>query len=351
VTITDAERNIIAVNNAFTRITGYAADEVIGRNPRFLKSGRQDRGFYAAMWLAIEQNGLWSGEVWNRRKSGESYPEILSITAIRDERGRTLHYIGIFTDITDIKRAEEAVRAVNAGLEQRVRERTAELEASNRELEAFSYSVAHDLRGPLRGIEGFAHVIAEDYAHALDDAGRGHLARIQQAAKRLAQLIDDLLELARIMRVDMHRREVDLSALAHAVARDLQAGSERTVRFHIAPDLKARADPTLMTAALGNLLENAWKFTAREPIARIEFDADINGAAPASFYVRDNGAGFDPTYAGKLFQPFQRLHHPDEFAGTGIGLATTARIIQRHGGRIWAEGSPGLGATFRFTLP
>ncbi|MBX3678462.1 MAG: PAS domain S-box protein [Rhodocyclaceae bacterium] len=350
VTITDAERSIISVNSAFTRITGYDSDEVIGRNPRLLKSGRQGTSFYAAMWLAIEQNGFWSGEVWNRRKNGEIYPEILSITAIRDERGRTLHYIGIFTDITDIKRAEEAVRAANAGLEQRVRERTAELEASNRELEAFSYSVAHDLRGPLRGIEGFAHVIAEDYADGFDDAGRNYLSRIQQAAKRMAQLIDDLLELARIMRADMERRDIDLSALAQSVAHDLQAGSERSVRFHIAPDLKARADPTLMASALGNLLENAWKFTAREPSARIEFGADHNGAEPV-FYVRDNGAGFDPAYAGKLFQPFQRLHHPNEFAGTGIGLATTARIVRRHGGRIWAEGTPGQGATFRFTLP
>ncbi len=350
VTITDAERNIVSINNAFTRITGYAADEVIGRNPRFLKSGRQGAAFYAAMWLAIEQNGFWSGEVWNRRKNGEIYPEILSISAIRDERGRTLHYIGIFTDITDIKRAEEAVHAANAGLERRVRERTAELEASNRELEAFSYSVAHDLRGPLRGIEGFAHVIAEDYADGFDDAGRNYLSRIQQAAKRMAQLIDDLLELARIMRVDMERRDIDLSALAQSVAHDLQAGSERTVRFDIAPDLEARADPTLMASVLGNLLENAWKFTARESNAHIEFGADQNGAAPV-FYVRDNGAGFDPAYADKLFQPFQRLHHPDEFAGTGIGLATTARIVRRHGGRIWAEGAPGQGATFRFTLP
>lgn len=349
VAITDAERNIISVNRAFSRITGYAAHEVLGRNPRFLQSGRQDRSFYAGMWLAIEQNGFWSGEIWNRRKDGEIYPELLSITAMRDERGRPQHYIGIFTDITQIKQAEDAVRAANSDLEQRVRERTAELEASNRELEAFSYSVAHDLRGPLRGIEGFAHVIAEDYADRLDDAGRNHLARIQQAAKRMAQLIDDLLELARIMRVDMHRQEIDLSALAHGLAQDLQSGSGRKVRFEIAPDLKAWADPTLMASALGNLIENAWKFTARQGDARIEFGADIDGADPV-FYVRDNGAGFDPAFADKLFQPFQRLHHPDEFSGTGIGLATAARILQRHGGRIWAEGAPGAGATFRFTI-
>ena len=349
VTITDAERNIISVNNAFTRITGYEAHEALGRNPRFLQSGRQDRAFYAAMWLAIEQNGVWSGEVWNRRKDGEIYPEILSITALRDERGRPLHYIGIFTDITQIKQAEDAVRAANTDLERRVHERTAELEASNRELEAFSYSVAHDLRGPLRGIEGFAHIIAEDYTDRLDEAGRNHLARIRQAAKRMAQLIDDLLELARIMRIEMDRSDIDLSALAQSVAHDLQAGAERPVEIRIAPGLEVRADPTLMASVLDNLLGNAWKFTARQAEACIEFGSEIHGGQQA-FFVRDNGAGFDPAYAGKLFQPFQRLHHPDEFAGTGIGLATTARIIQRHGGRIWAEGVPGHGATFRFTL-
>ncbi len=350
VTITDAERNIVSVNSAFTRITGYAGGEVLGRNPRLLKSGRQGRGFYDAMWLAIERDGFWSGEIWNRRKDGGIYPEILSISAIRDERGRPQHYIGIFTDITDIKHAEESVRALNADLERRVQDRTAELKASNRELEAFSYSVSHDLRGPLRGIEGFAHVIAEDYGDRLDEAGRGHLARIQQAAKRLAQLIDDLLELARVTRADMHRSDVDLSALAHAGAHDLQAGSERTVRFEIEPGLTAWADPSLISTMLESLLGNAWKFTSRQAEARIAFGSKMVEGERA-FLVRDNGAGFDPAYASKLFQPFQRLHHPDEFTGTGIGLATAARIVRRHGGRIWAESQPGHGATFYFTLP
>ncbi len=350
VTITDAEHNIISVNKAFTRITGYEAQEVIGRNPRFLQSGRQNRAFYAAMWRAIEQNGVWSGEVWNRRKNGEIHPEILSITLLRDERGRPLHYIGVFTDITQIKQAEEAVLAANTDLERRVRERTTELEASNRELEAFSYSVAHDLRGPLRGIEGFAHVIAEDYADRLDEAGRNHLSRIQQAAKRMAHLIDDLLELARIMRIEMDRSDIDLSTLAQSVMRDLQTESRRPVEVRIAPGLEVRADPTLMASVLDNLLGNAWKFTARQTDARIEFGSEMHGGQQA-FFVRDNGAGFDPVYADKLFQPFQRLHHPDEFAGTGIGLATVKRIIERHGGRIWAESTPGHGATFRFSLP
>ncbi len=349
VTITDAEGTIVSVNQSFSRITGYGADEVIGRNPRILQSGRQNAAFYAAMWLALTQGGAWSGEIWNKRKSGEIYPEILSITAVRDEQGRPLHYIGVFTDISDLKRAEDAVRAANADLERRVRERTAELEASNRELEAFSYSVSHDLRGPLRGIEGFAHVIGEDYAGCLGEEGRGHLARIRKAAQHMAQLIDDMLELARITRADMHRREVDLSALAHAAVRDLQKEAGRRAVFHIEPGLKAWADPTLVATLLDHLFDNAWKFTARQAEARIELSARLENGE-RTFFVRDNGAGFDPAYADKLFQPFQRLHHPDEFVGTGIGLATASRIVRRHGGRIWAEGRPGGGATFYFTL-
>ncbi len=350
VAITDAARNIVSVNRAFTRITGYAADEAMGKNPRFLSSGRQDAAFYADMWQAIQRDGSWSGEIWNRRKNGEVYPELLSITCIGDEAGRPLHYVGIFTDITELKRAEEEIRAMNAGLERRVRERTAELEASNRELEAFSYSVSHDLRGPLRGIEGFAHVIGEDYADCLGAAGRDHLERIRQAAKRMSQTIDDLLELARISRAEMHRREVDLSALAHACAGDLREASPRAAQLSIAPGLQATADPTLVASLVGILLDNAWKFTARQPEPRIAFGAEKR-AGETVFFVRDNGAGFDMAYADKLFQPFQRLHRPDEFPGAGIGLATAARIVRRHGGRIWAEGAPGQGATFWFTLP
>ncbi len=379
VAITDAAGDIVSVNQAFSRITGYAAEEVVGRNPRLLQSGRQDAAFYSALWQALTSEGAWSGEIWNKRRNGEIYPEKLSITAVRDERGRPLHYIGVFTDISDLKRAEEAVRAANADLERRVKERTAELEASNRELEAFSYSVSHDLRGPLRGIEGFAQIVGKDYAHCLDETGQGHLARIRLAAQRMAQLIDDLLELARITRTDMHRRQVDLTALALAIARDLQTGANRRASFHIQPGLMAWADPTLVATLLENLLGNAWKFTSRQAEARIECGVIENrpaaappqdGAAggpersdPSSppstgrregercFFVRDNGAGFDPTYADKLFQPFQRLHHPDEFAGTGIGLATVARVVRRHGGSVWAEGLPGQGATFFFTLP
>ncbi|MEZ5614365.1 MAG: PAS domain S-box protein [Rhodocyclaceae bacterium] len=350
VVITDAGRNIVSVNRAFTRITGYEAAEIVGKNPRLLSSGRQDESFYAAMWQAIEGEGFWSGEIWNRRKNGEVYPELLSISAVRDERGRPLHYIGIFTDISALKRAEEEIRAMNAGLERRVRERTAELEASNHELEAFSYSVSHDLRAPLRAIDGFAHILAEDYRERLDAAAHGHLQRIRGASQRLSQTIDDMIELGRIARLPLNRETVDLSAEARALAEELAGTRDPLPEVVIAPSLVARADPVLARIVLQNLLENALKFSSRTARPRVEF-----GAAPAEggpeYCVRDNGVGFDPAYADKLFQPFQRLHGPDAFPGTGVGLASVRRIVERHGGRVRAESQPGQGATFYFTLP
>ncbi|WP_051180662.1 CHASE domain-containing protein [Thermithiobacillus tepidarius DSM 3134] len=249
-----------------------------------------------------------------------------------------------FTDITERKRAEEEIRQLNAGLEQRVRERTAELES-------FNYSVSHDLRAPLRAIDGFSLVLLEDYDGILDTAGRDYLARIRRASQRMGQLIDDLLNLSRITRSEMHREAVDLSELAQEIAETLQADHpERRASFAIAPGVTAHGDPKLLEILLENLLGNAWKFTGKHERAHIEFGAREE-AGERVYFVRDDGAGFDMAYAGKLFGPFQRLHGPGEFEGTGIGLAIVQRIIDRHGGRIWAEGAVGQGATFYFTLP
>ena len=349
VTITDGDGNILSVNHAFSEITGYGPEEALGRNPRFLQSGRHEPDFYRAMWDSIRARGHWRGEVWNKRKNGEVFPELLGICAVTDGDGRPTHYVGVFTDISELKRSEAAMRQFNAELERRVTERTAALTASNKELEAFSYSVSHDLRAPLRAIDGFSRIITEDYADRLDDAAQGHLARIRAASQRMALVIDDMLELARIARTEPQRVEVDLSALAAVVCEELHEDPGRRVELVIGPGVHALADPRLMHIVLQNLLHNAWKFTGRCAAARIEFgETEVDGERV--FFVRDNGAGFDPAHSKNLFGAFQRLHRPDEFAGTGIGLATVQRIVQRHGGRIWAEGAVGEGATFCFTL-
>ena len=350
VTITDGDGNILSVNRAFSEITGYGPEEVLGRNPRLLQSGRQGLDFYRAMWDSILEKGYWRGEIWNRRKNGEIFPELLGICAVTDSGGRPTHYVGVFTDISELKRSEAAMRQFNAELERRVAERTAALTASNKELEAFSYSVSHDLRAPVRAIDGFAHILAEDYADRLDDAAQGHLARIRAASQRMATVIDDMLELARISRMEPQREDIDLSALAAVVCEELPEDPARRLELAIAPDVHAQADPRLMHIVLQNLFHNAQKFTGRCAAARIEFGATEIGGERV-FFVRDNGAGFDPAHSKNLFGAFQHLHRPDEFAGTGIGLATVQRIVQRHGGRSWAEGAVDRGATFWFTLP
>ena len=233
---------------------------------------------------------------------------------------------------------------------ERVRQRTAELEAANKELDAFAYSVSHDLRAPLRAIDGFSRLLEEDYGDRLDAAGHHVISRIVAGTGRMAQLIDDLLKLSRVSRGELRRARVDLSETVREVASNYQRlNADRSVEVLIASGVIAEGDPQLLRVALENLLGNAFKFTAKKPDARIEFGLDASGKAPV-YFVRDNGAGFDPAYASKLFGAFQRLHSDAEFPGTGIGLATVKRIFLRHGGRTWAEGQTDRGATFYFTL-
>jgi signal transduction histidine kinase len=242
-------------------------------------------------------------------------------------------------------------------LEQRVAERTRELEkraaellAANNELDAFAYSVSHDLRAPLRSIDGFSQVLLEDYGAQLDDAGRDSLQRVRAASQRMATLIDDLLKLARVTRAEMRTERVDLTGMARDIVADIQRTTpDRQVEFAIAPGLEAEGDARLLRVVLDNLLRNGWKYTGKQPQPRVEFTAvDENG--DRVFVIKDNGAGFDMKYADKLFGVFQRLHSTAEFEGTGVGLATVRRIITRHGGRIWAEAVVDQGATFYFTL-
>lgn len=305
----------------------------------------------------LTHRSAYIGDVLNRDNLFYIPPELLLETRDRAKRAKQGEWM--CQQIIRVLAAERSrdtaltrLAELNRDLERRVAERTAELEAANRHLEAFSYSVSHDLRAPLRAISGFSHALAEDCADALGDAGREHLERVQAGVRRMGELIDGMLALSRVMKVELRRTEVDLSALADDVGREVRdAEPGRRAEFVIHLGLRATADPVLVRALLTNLIGNAWKFTAKRAQARIEVGQRGEERGQPVFFVRDNGAGFDMAHAQKLFGVFQRLHRQEEFPGTGVGLATVQRIVTRHGGRIWAEGRPDEGATFFFTLP
>ncbi|HEY4012822.1 MAG TPA: PAS domain S-box protein [Polyangiaceae bacterium] len=325
----------IALVNAQTeRLFGYSRDELAGAPVEILmaEKHRAAHGEGRASYFReprIRSMGA-ALDLYGRRKDGTEFPVEITLSPIDTEEGTLVS--GAIRDVTERKRIESALRF------------------SNKELEAFSYSVAHDLRAPLRGIHGFSHALLEDSADKLDDEGKEFLRRICAGAERMAELIDALLTLSRVSRMKIQRQSVDLSALAHIVVGQLRASTpDRTVEFVAEPGIRANGDAPLLRAMLENLLGNAWKFTGARPEARITFGCKYEESAPV-YYVADNGAGFDMAFANKLFAPFQRLHTVQEFAGTGIGLATVQRIVRRHGGEIWAEAALGKGATFLFTL-
>ncbi|WP_082132106.1 CHASE domain-containing protein [Luteimonas sp. FCS-9] len=282
-----------------------------------------------------------------RRCDGDLREVHLASTLVLGEADSEIARLVQVDDVTERLRAEAQVHALNRTLESRVEQRTRELTQANHELESFAYIVSHDLRAPLRSIDGFGRILAERYSEVIDAQGQDYLARVRNAAARMDALIDALLKMSRISRGEFKRSPLDLSRLAEEVVAELrQTEPERRVEVVVAPGLAAEGDAALVRNLLQNLLGNAWKFTAGTVDARIEFGRQADGA----FFVRDNGAGFNAEYAGKLFRPFQRLHREDEYKGHGVGLASVKRIVERHGGTISAQGAPGQGATFRFTL-
>lgn len=346
--IVDVTGNIILVNAQTETLFGYTREELLGKSvdilvPEHLRSAhKQHRAGYfknphtRPMGVGMELNGL--------RKDGTEFPVEISLSPLKLEG--EIMFSSTIRDIAYRKKAEREIHELNTQLEAQI----TQLKAVNRELESFSYAVSHDLRGPLRAIDGFSLALIEDYGDLLDEQARHYLSRIRNASQRMDELIDGLLNLSRVTRSEMQRQTVDLSAIAREIVADLQASQpEREVEFIIQDELTVEADDALIRNLLGNLLRNAWKFTSKKPAARIEFGMTLQND-PLVYFVRDNGAGFDMTYADKLFGAFQRLHDVREFEGTGIGLATVQRIIHRHGGQVWAEGKVQQGATFYFSL-
>jgi PAS domain S-box-containing protein len=355
--VRDLDGRITYWNASAEHIYGFTRAEVAGQVARDMLSTQFPEPL-ASIEAGASERGRWDGELTHRCANGQSIIVESRWATQRGPDGSLLGFMEIDRDITARKDADrEALRrtaeiqALNASLEQRVQERTVHLERANKHLAAFTYSVAHDLRTPLRGISGFAEALVEEYGDRLDEKGLGYTGRIQAASGRMGTVLDDLLHLSQVSRAEMELQDADLSAEVTVICDRLRARDPgRHVRVTVEDGVRATVDLSLIRTALEMLLDNAWKFTAGREDATIEFAATQVDEAPLACYVRDNGAGFDPAYADKLFQPFQRLHGAGEFPGSGIGLASVQRIIDRHGGRVWADGAVGCGATFYFTL-
>src|SRR5579863_900540 len=347
ITSLDVNGNIASWNAGAERLQGYAGEEIIGQHSsRFyiaadIASGKPTRELQRAASAGhTEDQGL------RVRKDGSQFWAEVAITAVRDSGGKLLGFVKIAKDITARRETEEEIRKLNSELTQRVEE----LGTVNRELESFSYSVSHDLRAPLRHVDGFARILKEEYGPDMPEAAIRYLDRVLEAATHMGQLIDDLLNLARIGRRELERDAVQIAGVVkQAIAELPLEAEERNIEWKIEPLPELNCDAGLLKLVFANLLSNAVKFTRKQPMAVIEVGSSITDGR-TTLHVRDNGVGFDPQYADKLFGLFQRLHRQEDFEGTGIGLATVQRIIHRHGGKIWAESRVNSGTTFFFTL-
>ncbi len=350
IAIADRTGIIRWTNPAFATLTGYAPEEACGRE--LFDSSAHEQAIYRNLWDTVLAGRVWQSELLNRRKDGSFYTEEQTIAPVRDASGAISHFVAIKQDITERRRAENEVRCLNAELEQRVLQRTAQLQALNKELEAFAYSVSHDLKAPLRGIDGYSRLLLENQAARLDEDGRAFLTRIRQGVLQMGMLIEDLLAYARMERRVLQSGPVEVGSLVRSVL------AERTAEIQARridprlelPSLTVRADPEGLAQVLRNLLDNALKFSRDRSVPVIEI-----GGRPQEncvvLWVKDNGIGFDMRFHDRIFEIFQRLHRAEDYPGTGIGLAIVRKAVQRMGGRVWAESAPDAGSTFYLELP
>jgi PAS domain S-box-containing protein len=349
VLIFNLDHQIIFWNTGAEKMYGWRSEEAVGKFANELLQTEFPIPL-ERIKAQVFARGHWEGELVHTTRDGRSITLASTWVLHKDKDDKPKAFLQINNEITERKTAEGEIRRLNTELELRVEQRTAQLIAVNKELEAFSYSVSHDLRAPLRHINGFSRALMEDYAGTLDDVGNGYLNEICDASREMSKMIDDVLKLARVARSEMKDEPVDLTAMAEEVAADLRNLSpEHEVSFNVEPGMQVSGDKRLLQFVLANLIGNAWKFTTIRDLAVIEFGAN-ESEGETVFFIKDNGSGFDMCYANKLFGAFQRLHSAEEFEGTGVGLATVKRIIERHGGRVWADAEPDKGATFYFTI-
>ena len=350
VLIRDLSGRILFWNTGAEQLYGWKSEEALDKISYQLLQTEFPRPL-EEIKARLFAHGHWEGELVHTKRNGERLVVASSWVLHKNDREEPRAVLELNNDITERRQAEREIQRLNEELEQRVADRTAQLQAVNKELEAFAYSVSHDLRAPLRHINGFSQALLEDYADKLDETGKTYLQEVRGASQEMAQLIDDVLQLARVTRTEMRREVTNLSELAQSIMAELRKrDAGRTVAVRIEEGLSTNGDKRLLRIMLGNLLGNAWKFTSKREQAEIVFGCEPNDGESV-YFVCDNGAGYDMAFADKLFGAFQRLHTAEEFEGTGIGLATVQRIVNRHGGRVWAEGAVSKGATFYFTLP
>ena len=348
VSITDTDGIITYANDKFCEMSKYTREELLGQNHRIVNSGYHPPDFFRGLWNTILSGQVWKGEIRNRVKDGTFYWISTTIIPFLGEDGKPVQFIAIRTDITERKQAEERIQKLNATMETRA----AALEAANKELDSFSYSVSHDLRAPLRAIDGFSHMVIKDHAEQLSDEGRRKLNVIRNEAHRMQLLIDDLLAFSRLGRQPINSIPIDMETMAQEVFDELSSQNpKRKLRLHLQKLPPVSGSEALIRQVWINLISNAIKFTRDREIGEIEIGTQDGGDSRQIYSIKDNGVGFDMRHANKLFGVFQRLHSQDEFSGTGVGLALVQRIIIRHGGLVWAEATIDHGATFYFSLP